>query len=89
MHGIILMAGSIIASSIGFALAGFILSEAIRNSRRQAASKKIYGPRWVTDEYTRHSALRHPVSRGYDTPELHREDTLARTKQSGNDRDYQ
>ena len=89
MHGIILMAGAIIASSLGFALAGFILSEAIRNSRRQATPQRVYTARSVTDKDSRPATLRHPVFRGYDTPELHREDSLVRTKQSGNDREYQ
>ncbi|MGH7853152.1 MAG: hypothetical protein ACREP3_06900 [Candidatus Binatia bacterium] len=80
------MAGSIIASSIGFALAGFILSEAIRNSRRQVRSKKAYEPWLVSDDSFRVSTLRDSVRRGYDTPELHREDTLARMP-SGNSRD--
>jgi hypothetical protein len=89
MHGIILLAGSIIASSIGFALAGFILTEAIRNSRRQATSRRVYRPRLNTNGFTHHPALAVPVCRGYDTPELYREDFLARTRQSGNDRDFQ
>lgn len=86
MHRIILMAGSILASSIGFALTGFILREAIRNSRRQTTSQRVYTTRLATDEYHQISALRNPVLRGYDTPELHREDTLARM-QSGASRD--
>ena len=89
MPGMILTAGSIIASSIGFALAGLILSEAIRNSRRQATLKNFFRPRLVTDEYTRHPVLSHPVFRGYDMPELYREDALARTNQSSNGREYQ
>ena len=75
MHSIILMAGSIIASTIGFALAGFILSEAIRNSRRQASMKKF---KPVLDDFFQHSSFGKLLQRGYDTPELHREDTLAR-----------
>lgn len=89
MHRFILMAGTIIASSIGFALAGFILGDALRNSRRQAASKRVYRARLVTNKYAQNPTLNDPVCRGYDTPELHREDTLARTKQSGNDSEYQ
>ncbi len=91
MHGIILLAGSIIASSRGFALAGFILSETIRNSRRRAPSQRVYRTPLIRDEYNHNqpSAVRHPVHRGYDTPELHCEDTLARTKQGDNDQDYQ
>ena len=78
------MAGSIIASTIGFALAGFILGEAIRNSRRPAPSIKTFKP--VLADFVRHSSFGEPLRRGYDTPELHREDTLARM-QSGNNRD--
>jgi hypothetical protein len=89
MHGIILVAGAIIALSLGFVLAGFILSEAIRNSRRRATSQTTYRTRLVTDKYSQPSALGHSVFRGYDTPELRREDSLARTKQSSNDREYQ
>ena len=86
MQSIVLMVGTILASSIGFALAGLILSEAIRNSRRQASSKKTDKPRLVFDDSFRISTLCDLVRRGYDTPELHREDTLARM-QSENSRD--
>jgi hypothetical protein len=89
MPRLILMAGTIIASSLGFALAGFILGDAIRNSRRRSAPKRVYRPRFLADENYQDSAFLDPECRGYDTPELYREDTLARKKQSGNDRDYQ
>jgi hypothetical protein len=86
MHSIVLMVGTILASSIGFALAGLILSEAIRNSRRQTSSKNTDKPRLVADDSFRVSTLCDLAHRGYDTPELHREDTLARM-QSENSRE--
>jgi hypothetical protein len=86
MHSIVIMVGTILASSIGFTLAGLVLSEAIRNSRRQASSKKTDEPRLFFDDSFRISTLCDLVRRGYDTPELHREDTLARM-QSENSRD--
>ena len=88
MHGIILMA-RIDNRFVDRLCAGrFIL---VKRSGIHAAGgfkKGSHGRGWVSDEYTQHSALRFPVSRGYDTPELHREHR-ARTKQSGDDRDYQ
>ena len=83
MHRIILMAGSIIASTIGFALAGFILSEAVKNSRRQSPSNRTNKLRFVAADFP---LFPEPFRRGYDTPELHRDDTLARM-QSGKTRD--
>ena len=82
MHRIILVAGSIIASSIGFALAGYVLSEAIRNSRRQIRPKRTRELRLLANDFTRDYVLGEPFRRGYDTPELHRDDTLARMHSS-------
>jgi hypothetical protein len=89
MYRFILITGTIIGSSLGFALAGLTLGEAIRNSRRRAAPKRIYKRHFLVDENVLRSAFRDPISRGYDSPEVLREDSLARTKNSGNDRDYQ
>lgn len=89
MHRMILMAGTIIASTLGFALAGMILGDAIRNSRRRPAPRRFYTPRFIANASASGSRFRDPPCRGYDTPELYREDNLARTKKPGNDRDYQ
>jgi hypothetical protein len=89
MQRFILMAGTILAFSLGFALAGFILNEAIRNSRRRPIGKKDYRGQLRAPQTLQYSVLGDPACRGYDTPELHREDSLARTKKPGNDRDYQ
>jgi len=86
MQRFILMAGTILASSLGFALAGFILNDAIRNSRRRPGPKEK--PQLRAAQTLQYSVLSDPICRGYDTPELHREDSLARTKKPRNDRDY-
>jgi hypothetical protein len=78
MHRIILVAGSIIASSLGFVLTGYVLSEAIRNSRRKMRPQRIKEPRLAADNSTRDYFFAEPSRRGYDTPELHRDDNLAR-----------
>jgi len=88
MQRFILMAGTILASSLGFALAGFILNNAIRNSRRRPVRKKDYRPQLRAAPTLQYSVLSEPICRGYDTPKLHREDSLARTKKPRNDRDY-
>ena len=88
MQRFILIAGTILASSLGFALAGLILNDAIRNSRRRPVRKKDYRPQLRAVQTLQYSVLADPICRGYDSPELHREDSLARTKKPGNDRDY-
>jgi hypothetical protein len=88
MHRFILMAGTILASSLGFALVGFILGDAIRNSRRLPARKGVHKRQILAVQDFQESIFSDPTYRGYDTPELHREDSLARTKKPGNDRDY-
>lgn len=89
MHRILLMAGTILASSIGFALAGLVLGEAIRNSRGRSPGNPF--PSLVQMPQGRPLQARHleTAVRGYDTPELHRDDTLIRMKQSGQDRGVQ
>lgn len=87
MPRIIFMAGTLLASSIGFALAGLVLREAIRNARArkplQAFSGSVFTfrdsivTRWET-----------PV-RGYDSPEVAQDDIVARTRSLGNDRSIQ
>ncbi len=83
MHRLIFMAGTIIASSLGFALAGFVLCEAIRNARGHKVMESLRPVlARVDSEYTGwESAIR-----GYDTPELAREDRLVRARYSGNNR---
>jgi hypothetical protein len=84
MHRILLMAGTILASSIGFALAGLVLGEAIRNSRGRSPGNPFPSLVQMPQGRRLHAAVR-----GYDTPELHRDDTLIRMKQSGQNRGVQ
>jgi hypothetical protein len=89
MPRIIFMAGTIIASSIGFALAGLVLREAIKNSRPRRSAKPLHSelfadPVGVFDSRTWDIAVR-----GYDSPELRHDDTLARQRLSGSNRGVQ
>jgi hypothetical protein len=89
MHRIIFMAGSIIASSLGLALAGLVLREAIRNSRSQTRSKPFHDRVFTDPASVFRSRIWDIAVRGYDTPELQHDDNLARQRQSGNDRSVQ
>jgi len=84
MQELVLMAGTIIASSMSIALAGLILGNAIRNSRRPRASRKSSNPQLIAVPDLLDACLGKTTRRGYDTPELHRYDSLERLKQSGN-----
>ena len=87
MPRIIFMAGTLLASSLGFALAGLVLREAIRNARAhkplQACCSSVVsftdslGMRWET------------AVRGYDSPEIAQDDIVARARSLGNDRSIQ
>jgi hypothetical protein len=76
MPQLILLTGTIIAASIGFALVALILRNTIRKSRALDNSSGIQtvdftdvDPDWGAKDL---------VVRGYDTPELWREDMLTR-----------
>jgi hypothetical protein len=76
MPQLILLIGTIIASSIGFVLVALILRNAIRESRQpnnpsgvQTVDFTNADPDWTARDL---------AVRGYDTPELWREDVLTR-----------
>jgi hypothetical protein len=76
MPQLILLTGTIIAASIGFALVALILRNTIRKSRALDNSSEIQtvdftdvDPNWAAKDL---------AVRGYDTPELWREDMLTR-----------
>ena len=78
MPQLILLTGTIIAASIGFALVALILRNTIRKSRQphnssgnQTVDFTAADPDWTTTDL---------VVRGYDTPELWREDMLTRQR---------
>jgi hypothetical protein len=81
MEQFILLAGTVFASSIGFALLALVLVTTIRNSHKQADSEPVQT--YVVDEEKIFvPAVSEPTIRGYDTPELCRDDHLARWRQS-------
>jgi hypothetical protein len=89
MHRIFLVAGTIIASTIGFALVGRALSEATRNSRRHSRSKNSYRPAFTDPASIFDLPAWDIAVRGYDSPELRRDDDRARLRHWGNNRGVQ
>ena len=87
MHRFILLAGSIIASSIGLALAGLILREAVKSSHRRIRLGAYWHPALPASDLQ--SRLSDLGVRGYDTLELRYEDTLARLSRAGGNRELQ
>lgn len=86
MHRIIFLAGSLIASSLGLALAGLVLREAIRNARRQTQPRGSRDRVFADPARVFEARIWDIAVRGYDNPELHYDDTLARERRSGNNR---
>ena len=82
MDQIILLAGTVFASSIGLALLALVLVTTIRSSHKQAASQPVQTPHLVDEANIFPPAVSEPTIRGYDTPELCGEDNLARWRQS-------
>ena len=82
MEQLIIVLGMGIAVSFGVALLALILRAAIVNSRTPAKAK-IVNPAEATQEPIScdRSELAHAI-RGYDTPELFREDSIARQQQN-------
>jgi hypothetical protein len=89
MPRIIFMAGTIIAASIGFALAGLVLRDAIKNSRPRRAAKSLHGALFADSAGVFDSRTWDIAVRGYDSPELQHDDALARQRQAGHNRGVQ
>ena len=75
-----LFAGMVIALTVGVTLFLLVLIRAIRNSQTVTDSSDI-GPLNAHGESSTESQwmLTEQVVRGYDTPELYREDSIARS----------
>lgn len=86
MPQIILVTGTILASSIGFALSVLVLRNAISNSWRRAHVDESQAAEFAD---TAHQGLRpwDLAVRGYDHPELAWEDILMRTRLSSREPD--
>jgi hypothetical protein len=78
----ILLTGTILASSIGFALIGLLLRSAIRSDWQHSVRKPCHRGRSHDDSNRCAANSLKEAVRGYDTPELYREDFLARTDRS-------
>jgi hypothetical protein len=75
-----LFAGTVIALTVGVTLFLLVLVRAIRNSAPVADSSAIGPPRPEGESPTQFDwMLTERVVRGYDTPELYREDSIARS----------
>ena len=80
MVQLILISGTVTALTVGVTLLVLVLLRTIRSSASLTGSSKI-GPLNVERETPSesHWVLPEPVIRGYDTPELYQEDSLARS----------
>ena len=82
MDQIVLMVGITVAFAIGIALLALVLMTAIRNARKVNRSPQIRPLGFVADKDSCASSALELAVRGYDTPELCREDQVARFRQS-------
>lgn len=80
MVQLILISGTVTALTLGVTLFLLVLVRAIRSSAAVTGSSEI-GPLTAETESPSESywVLTEPVIRGYDTPELYREDSVARS----------
>ena len=80
MVQLILISGTVTALTVGVTLLVLVLLRTIRSSASLTGLSKI-GPLNVERETASesHWVLPEPVIRGYDTPELYQEDSLARS----------
>jgi hypothetical protein len=80
MVQLILISGTVTALTLGVTLLVLVLLRTIRSSASLIGSSKI-GPLNAETESPSesHWVLTEPVIRGYDTPELYQEDSVARS----------
>jgi hypothetical protein len=79
MHQMALMVGVVLALSLGFALFALVLATTFKNWRTVWRSKKITPPFSQEPVVFSESYLTQAM-RGYDTPELYRQDELLRSQ---------
>ena len=87
MPRIIFMAGTLLASSFGLALAGLVLREAIRNARARKPLQAFSSSAFSFPDSL--ATRRKTAVRGYDSPEIAQDDIVARARYLGNDRSIQ
>ena len=79
MQQMVLMVGVVLASSLGLALLARVLVTAFRNLRTACRSKEMRPP-FVQDTVVFNESDLTQAMRGYDTPELYRQDELLRSQ---------
>jgi hypothetical protein len=82
MDQIVVMAGTLLASVIGLGLLAFVLLTTIGSSQRSPSSKRVQLPPVIEENQLFALVISRRTIRGYDTPELWREDDLARCGQA-------
>ena len=78
MLELVLRTGTIVASFFGFALITLVLRNAVRKSRKPGKSPDLKPVNFSYDANSLDSIRWELTVRGYDRPELCREDALAR-----------
>ncbi len=79
MLELVLLAGTIVALSFGFVLIALVLRNAIRKSRKPRKLPDTRATVLIANANASDSLRWELAVRGYDTPELCREDMLARS----------
>ena len=79
MHQLLLVVGIVLASSMGLALLALVLKSSLRNSRTSRFDNVQTLPLIEEPVLAENTDLAHAV-RGYDTPELYRQDELSRAQ---------
>jgi hypothetical protein len=79
MQQMVLMVGVILASTLGLALLALVLTTAFRNSRTAWRSKNM-SPPFIQEAVVFNASYLTQAIRGYDTPELYRQDELLRSQ---------
>ena len=86
MDQIVVMVGTLLASAIGLALLGFVLVTTLGSARRSPPSRQIQTPPVIEENPLFAALVSRSTDRGYDTPELCREDDLARRGEAQDER---
>jgi Ni/Fe-hydrogenase subunit HybB-like protein len=79
MQQMVLIVGVVLASSLGLALLARVLATAFRNSRTAWRSKSM-SPPFIQEAIVFNESYLIQATRGYDTPELYRQDELLRSQ---------
>ncbi|HEV8719986.1 MAG TPA: hypothetical protein VGW77_05030 [Candidatus Binatia bacterium] len=79
MQQMVLVVGVVLALSLGFALFALVLATAFKNSRTAWRFKNM-SPPFIQEAVFFNESFLTQAMRGYDTPELYRQDELLRAQ---------